>query len=61
MMPCSYRYYVRPHRVPAPPARPLPLSVKRDEASATPQVTESQAPHVTEAAPHVALVREYAW
>ncbi|MBN9163134.1 MAG: hypothetical protein BGO98_20255 [Myxococcales bacterium 68-20] len=61
MMPCSYRYYVRPHRVAAPPVRPLPSSVKRDEASAPPPVTDSQATHVVDAAPHVALVRQYAW
>ncbi len=61
MVPCSYRSYVRPHRVPAPPARPLALSVKRDEPSAAPPVTETQGPPATDAAPHVALVREYAW
>ena len=59
MMPCSYRYYVRPHRVGAPPARPL--TVKREEAAAPPPAPESQTPHVIDTPPHVALVRQYAW
>ena len=60
MMPCSYRYYVRPHRVGSAPVRPL--LVKREEAAAPPPAPESQKPRVIDtAAPYVALVCQYAW
>jgi hypothetical protein len=57
---CTYRYYVRPHRVGSPPNRPL--TVKREEAAAPPPGPESQLPLIpAEPAPHAAIVRQYAW
>lgn len=56
---CSYRYYVRPQRVGAPPSRPH--AVNRDEAVSPPPAQQSPAPVIVDTPPHVAIVRQYAW
>jgi hypothetical protein len=57
---CSYRYYVRPERLASRPKRPL--TIKREEAGSPPPAPESQSsPVVSDAAPHVGIVQQYAW
>jgi hypothetical protein len=57
---CSYRYYVRPHRIGTPPSRPR-STVQPTAAASPPLAPEPSAPALIDTPPHVAIVRQYAW
>ena len=56
---CSYRYYVRPHRMGSSPGQPG--AAKREEASTPPPAPEPRGPVIVDTPPHLAIVRQYAW
>lgn len=60
---CSYRFYVRPGASSAAAVTTdrKPLAVRRDEASASSSMPQPNAATLAEAAPHAAIVQQYAW